>query len=274
VTSGQAHASRSLRFSIVDFLNARPLTWGLLRKPPAGIEVSRDLPSVCADKLARGDADVGLIPSIEYQRIPGLRVVPGLGIAASSEVRSVLLVSNVSRERIRSVALDPASRTSAVLTRIILSRRYGISPKYVDGGVDADAADARLVIGDPALKTRLAGQVVLDLAAEWRAFTGRSFIFAFWAVREGADTQLAERIVRESRDAARESFDELVREEASETGLSEAVVSDYLRHSLHYELDRSDFGGLELFYRLAAEMERIPSPRPIEFVTHAVTRAS
>lgn len=261
-----------MRFSVVDFLNARPLTWGLLRNPPPGVEVSRDMPSVCADKLARGEADVGLIPSIEYQRIPGLRVVPGLGIAASSEVRSVLLVSRVSREKIRSVALDPASRTSAALTRILLSRRYGLSPAYVDGGgLDADTADARLIIGDPALKTRLSGQVVLDLAAEWRAFTGRSFLFAFWAVRSGADGQLAERIVRASRDAARDHFDELVREESAETGLSEAVVADYLQHSLHYELDRGDFGGLELFYRLAAELSVTGPARPLDFISHGLT---
>jgi chorismate dehydratase len=254
-----------LRVSLVDFLNARPLTWGLLHEPPDGVSVSRDLPSACADKLARGDADVGLIPSIEYQRIPGLRVVAGLGIAASSEVRSVLLVSKVSRERIRSVALDPASRTSAALTRILLSRRYGVAARFEEGGAD-EGTDARLVIGDPALKTRLAGQVVLDLAAEWRAFTGRSFVFAFWAVREGVDGAAAESAVRASRHSARDHFDELVREEARETGLSEAVVEDYLRHSLHFELDRGDLGGLELFYAIAAEEGLIAAARPLEFV--------
>ena len=41
-----------LRISVVDFLNARPLTWGLLQDPPPGVAVSRDLPSVCAAKLA------------------------------------------------------------------------------------------------------------------------------------------------------------------------------------------------------------------------------
>ena len=253
-----------MRFSVVDFLNARPLTWGLLREPPPGVEVSRDLPSVCADKLARGEADVGLIPTIEYQRIPGLRVIPDLGIAASSEVRSVLLVSKVSRESIRSVALDPASRTSAALTRIILERRYGVRPRFVEGE-DPDA-DARLVIGDPALKTRLNGCVVLDLAAEWRAFTGRAFVFAFWAVRAGVDGREAGRIVQASRDRARAEFPRLVEEEASESGLAPAVVEDYLRHSLHFELDRSDFGGLELFYRLSAEAGIIPEARPIDFV--------
>jgi chorismate dehydratase len=250
-----------LRISVVDFLNARPLTWGLLHAPPTGLEVSRDAPSVCAAKLASGEADVGLIPSIECQRIPGLSVVGGLGIAASSEVRSVLLVSDVSRDRIRSVALDPASRTSAALTRILLKRVYGLQPEYRD-----DSADARLIIGDPALKTRLNGHVVLDLAAEWRAFTGRSFVFAVWAVRDGADADLAARAVRASRALSLSEFPRLVREGAGETGLSEPVVEDYLRHSLHFELTPEDVGGMELFYRLAAEEGLIPAPRVLPLI--------
>ncbi len=252
---------RLLRVSVVDFLNARPLTWGLLHEPPAGVEVSRDVPSVCAAKLASGEADVGLIPSIEYQRIPGLRVVPRLGIAASSEVRSVLLVSDVSRERIRSVALDPASRTSAALTRILLKRVYGLNPEYRDG-----ASDARLIIGDPALKTRLNGHVVLDLAAEWRAFSGHPFVFAFWAVREDRATPEVEGLLRASRAKALAQFDRLVRDEAASTGLSAPVVEDYLRHALHFDLDDGDLEGLRLFYRLAAEERLIPEARSLEFV--------
>lgn len=251
-----------IRFSVVDFLNARPLTRGLLEDPPAGVTVSRDAPSVCAEKLASGEADVGLIPSIEYQRIPDLKVVHGLGIAAASEVRSVLLVSSVSREKIRSVALDAASRTSAALTRLLLKRRYAIDPTY---GAPAGAADASLVIGDPALKTRLNGHVVLDLAAEWRAFSGHSFVFAFWAMRPGAPEADVARIVRASYEAGRRDFPALVAAEADRSGLSPAVVEDYLRHSLHYELDSDDLAGLDLFYRLAAEDGLIGRPRPLDF---------
>src|SRR5260370_13681254 len=123
-----------LRISLVRFVTGRPVTWGLLQEPPTSVSVSRDLPSVCAQKLADGSADVGLIPSIEYQRIPNLRAVPGLGIAAASEVRSVLLVSDVSREKIRSVGLDPASRTSAALVRVLLERVYGLEPEYRESG--------------------------------------------------------------------------------------------------------------------------------------------
>jgi chorismate dehydratase len=258
-----------IRISVVDFLNARPLVWGLLHDPPPGVSVSRDLPSVCADKLARGEADVGLIPSIEYQRIPGLRIVPGLGIAAASEVRSVLLVSKVSREKIRSVSLDPASRTSAALTRLLLKRRYNLEPRYEESapaGEAPAAADARLVIGDPALKARLNGFVVLDLAAEWRALSGHPFVFAFWAVAPGVRAAGLEDLLRGSFEAGRRDFAGLSRHEARQSGLSEEVVEDYLRHSLHYELTAGDFEGLDLFYRLAAEERLIPAVRPIAFL--------
>jgi chorismate dehydratase len=254
-------------------LNARPLTWGLLHEPPPGVAVSRDAPSVCAARLASGEVDVGLIPSIEYQRIPDLKVVSGLGIAAASEVRSVLLVSNVSRAKIRSVSLDPASRTAAALVRILLKRVYGIQPAYretEDGRRKttgkSDSTDAALIIGDPALKTRLNGHVVLDLAAEWRAFSGHPFVFAFWAVRASFATPEVAAVVRGSYEAARAQFADLVREEAAQTGLSEPVVEDYLSHALHYELDEGDIEGLELFYRLAAEDGLIPAARPLEFL--------
>lgn len=249
-----------LRISVVDFLNARPLTWGLLHEPPPGVEVFRDTPSACAARLASGEVDAGLIPSIEYQRIPDLKAVAGLGIAASSEVRSVLLVSDVSRERIRSVSLDPASRTSAALTRILLKRVYGLSPEYRDRD-----ADARLVIGDPALKTRLNGHVVLDLAALWRSFSGHPFVFAFWAIRASSASPETVAVLRRSYEAGLARLDAIVREEAAGSGLSEAVVEDYLRHALHFELDAGDLDGLRLFYRLAVEEGLLERERPIEY---------
>jgi chorismate dehydratase len=243
-----------VRVSIVDFLNARPLVWGLLTAPPAGVEVSRDLPSVCADKLREGRADAGLIPSIEFHRIPDLVRVEGLGIAADSEVRSVLLVSRVSREKIRSVRFDPASRTSAALVQILLKRKYGISPEHGD-----ESADSELIIGDPALKANLRGRVVLDLASEWRSFTGYPFVFAFWAVRREAWSDEVRKTLFDSYRASLSDFDAMVDSEIAtsrssfQKPLSRAMVEDYLRHCLHYELTEADERGLDLFACWARE---------------------
>ena len=129
-----------------------------------------------------------------------------------------------------------------------------------------EKADARLIIGDPALKTRLNGHVVLDLAAEWRAFSGHPFVFAFWAVRESAATAEVTALLRRSHAIGIHQFDRLVREESAASGLSEPVVEDYLRHALHFELDAGDLEGLSVFYRLAAEDGLIPEARPLRFV--------
>jgi chorismate dehydratase len=159
-------------------------------------------------------------------------------------VRSVLLVSSVSREKIRSVRLDPASRTSAALVRILLKRRYGLSPE-----VRESEADAELVIGDPALKADLQGRVALDLASEWRGLTGFPFVFAFWAVRSGVFTTSLRDALFEAYRSSMANFEAMV---ASEK-LSPAMVEDYLRHCLHYELTEADEKGLDLFARWARE---------------------
>ena len=243
-----------MRISLVDFLNARPLVWGFLESPPPGFSIFRDMPSACADKLRSGQADVGLIPSIELWRIPGLRRIEGLGIAAESEVRSVLLVSKVSREKIRRLKLDPASRTSAALSRIILKRRYSAEPQIVLEGEDAE-----LIIGDPAMKADLQGRVVLDLASEWRALTGYPFVFAVWAARRDAWSEALQNAIFDSYRASQRAFDAMVASEIDSASaragvrLTPAMVEDYLRHSLHYELTDADEKGLELFKRWARE---------------------
>ena len=99
--------------SVVDFVNAWPVTWGFLRGAIEGFLPITDVPSACAERLARGEVQAGIIPAIEAARIPGVRIVRGVGIAAWERVRSVLLVSRVPFERVRSVALDTSSRSSA-----------------------------------------------------------------------------------------------------------------------------------------------------------------
>jgi chorismate dehydratase len=108
--------------------------------------------------------------------------------------------------------------------------------------------------------------VVLDLAAEWRAFSGHSFVFAFWAVREEAASPEVSAMLRRSYEEGRAGFTTLAAEEAEHTGLSPAVVEDYLRHALHYELDSGDLDGLDLFYRFAEEDGLIPRARPLDFL--------
>src|SRR5260370_25590503 len=146
-----------LRISIVEYLNTAPLVWGFTNGPLAGrYELSFSVPSLCAEALRAGAVDVALIPSIEYQRMEGGVALPEISIAAKREVRSLLLLANKPIERARRVALDPSSRSTQALVRLLCAGRWKISPEFVQAAPDPAAmladADAALVIGDPALR--------------------------------------------------------------------------------------------------------------------------
>lgn len=224
-----------------------------------GIERITDIPSACADRLARDEVDAGLIPSVEAARIPGIRIVRGIGIASRERVRSVLLASKVPFERIQSVALDIASRSSNAMVRILLEDLYGLRPDYHTAAPDLEEMlrhyDAGLIIGDPALKTDLTGIRFLDLAEAWRRLTGLPFVFALWAVRPN----VAPEPFLWARDFGKRHLDEAVAAAAERTRLPQDVLREYLDGNLHHDLDEDDERGLAEFYRRASDRGLIES---------------
>jgi len=184
-----------VRISGVQYLNTAPLVWGFTHGPLQGkYDLSFTLPSQCAEQLARGEADVAIIPSIECQRVPGLVVLPGISIASKHEVRSLLILSRVPIEEVLRLALDTSSRATAALVRLLVAgwwSRRGARISFASAAPDLAAmlqeADAALIIGDPALRLAErhdAGEPLLpgrktqlytyDVVSEWRAWTGRT----------------------------------------------------------------------------------------------------
>ena len=132
-------------------------------------DVDFRIPAECADRMASGAADIGIIPSFELTR-QNLDIIPGAGIACHGAVRSILLIARCPAARIRTLAVDSSSRTSVQLARVILERKYGAAVETIPHIPDLDAmlriADAALVIGDPALRIdpdRLPCHVYLSL---------------------------------------------------------------------------------------------------------------
>jgi len=259
-----------LRVGIVNFLNSKPLAWGFLKGHHADLFApSYHPPAMVARLLAQGNLDVGLIPSIEVQRIPNLRVLPDMCIAARHEVRSVLLVSRGPVEDIRRVALDQNSRTSATLVRILLKERYGLDPEYLHDRPDPERmlaeADAALIIGDPALRVDRERYRIIDLAAEWHELTERPFVFAVWAVRPEVDIPDLPFYFKSSLRYGLSSLDTVVREAAAELNLDSSEVRSYLTENLSFVLRQEEIEGLEEFYRRAHAHGLILEPKPIEF---------
>ena len=257
-------APKILRVSLIDYVNTWPLTWGFLQGAGERVELLHDTPAACAARLARGEVDAGLIPAVEAARIPGVRLVRGVGIAARERVRSVVLVSRRplvgEAAKIRTVALDVSSRSSAAMVRILLRDLCRLEPEYHEAVPDLSEMlrhyDAALLIGDPALTANLEGMHVLDLAEGWRRLTGLPFVFAVWAVRPSVPPEP----FLWSRDYGKRHVPELVDAAVRRTGLPRELVATYLEGNLHHDLDETDEKGLAEFYLRAHRHGLIPSP--------------
>lgn len=263
---------QKLRVGIVDYLNSRPLAWDFLSGALSErYEALYEPPARVADMLAAGEIDIGLIPSIEYQRIPGLSVIPGSCVASDSAVRSVLLVSNVPFAEIESLALDENSRTSATLVKILLKELYGAEPESTQAHPDLEAMlaenDAALIIGDPALRIPMEEGRVLDLATAWRQLTGLPFVFAFWAIRSEAERPGLAADFSASARRGQRNLGVLAHEAGRELELAEDYLLDYLRHNLSFDLGEPEISGLEEYFRRAAKLLGQAEPEPLRFVS-------
>ncbi|MEO6120203.1 MAG: menaquinone biosynthesis protein [Terriglobales bacterium] len=261
-----------LRVSAISFLNTAPLMWdfdhGELRQK---YRVDYTLPSACAELLRQGMADIGIIPVAAYASVPGLVVIPDIAIAAKGPVKSILLISKVPVEKIKTVAADTSSRSSVALLEVLFAKFYGARPTFVPMAPKLKpmlkACDAALVIGDPALLANAAGYEVRDLAAEWHRLTGKAFVFAFWAVRKEAATAELVRDFQQSRDhgLVPENLAKTAREWAVRLGLPEGEIVSYLRNNVFYYLDADCLAGLKLFYQYAAEVGALERAAGVEF---------
>src|SRR3954470_1302614 len=191
----------TVRVGAVNYLNTKPLIYDLEALAPEA-ELVLDVPSRLADRLADGRLDVALIPVIEYFRAGCYSLVPAIAIASRGPVLSVTLFSRRPWGEIRRVALDAGSRTSAALTQVLLRKRHGVAPEVTPLAMEQNAedvdADAVLLIGDRAMRACLPGFVhAYDLAQEWFAWPGLPFVYAVWAVRDGADLAGVDRALAE-----------------------------------------------------------------------------
>jgi chorismate dehydratase len=275
--------------SIVKYLNAVPLAWGILEgSQKADFDPILSTPAECADQLAKASVDIGLIPSIEFQRIKGCRIVPGPAVASLYHVRSVILVSVLPLWKVKTVACDSGSRTSVALAKIIFDEFYHIRPDFkpADPHLPNMLAqnDAALLIGDNALKfmeqndrpnlerqkplLRLGSEPleVFDLAERWRFLTGLPFVFAFWAVRDGFKDSGVVEVLKASRDFGVANIPTIAEKYGELLQIKKAFVQAYLERNVHYYMDQSCLESLQLFYEKAARVGAIKSVRSLQFI--------
>jgi chorismate dehydratase len=261
------------------YLNSAPLVYSFSDGSLKGRYsfIGDAAPSRCSAMLESRECEIALIPVIEYQRIPGLRIIPDIAVASKYRVRSVLLAARRPLEEVRTVALDSSSRTSQTLVKILFLRRYGRLPDFIQRTPELscrnmlESSDAALVIGDPAMRLGASanefGLRIYDLADEWRAMTGLPFAFAVWAVYEDL-LELVPDIVTDLIAAKLEGIDNIEKIASRYSAEIDLPLSDllyYLRENVNYDLDEENLAGLRRYFLLAEECGLIPQARELHF---------
>lgn len=242
------------RLGCVPYLNARPLLHGL--------EAELAVPSLLAGHFASGRYDAALLPVFETLHRPAPRIADGFGICSHGPVRSVIVAHRQPLSATHEIVLDPASRTSANLLRLLATSCWKIPVALVTGSPDPLAA--RLLIGDPALDFQARqdpGWMITDLGQAWTTWTGLPFVFAVWTLAESAPHGLPGVL----RSAAVAGL-------ASRAGIAAlepdpAAALDYLTRAVRYELGPPEKQAIETFRSLLSDIALLPpGPGPLEYV--------
>jgi cyclic dehypoxanthinyl futalosine synthase len=261
---------KRLRLAAVSFLNARPITYGIEKGLVGGdrFELRLDLPSRCAAAVASGDADLALMPLAAYAASDqDLRIVPGISVASYGDVRTVVLAGQVPWEELTEIALDGASRTSQMLSRLLTKNR-GLSPTFIetphDHIVDAvEGTRGALIIGDAGLGIEGRFPYLYDLGGQWLDRVGLPFVYAVWAGRADAVTPDDVVLFQESLRLGLANRDQIARDFAAESGLPADLCERYLRDHIRYGLGAYEISGADAFLARSHEAGLLPRRRSV-----------
>ena len=233
----------------VSYLNTKPLLYGLLRSPIQE-ELFMDLaiPSECARRLVAGEADIALVPVAVIPELPNARIISDYCIGADGKVDTVCIYSEVPLAEVTHLYLDHHSRTSRMLTQLLLEEYWRTSPQLLnasEGYIEKiGGTTAGLVIGDRTIGLDRRFPYVYDLAEAWKDHTGLPFVFAAWVTTKPLDEGFVQRFNQALR-AGMEHLPELQLLLSSPDPAFDLV--DYFTNSISYELDEPKRAALERF---------------------------
>ena len=186
------------RVVAVSYLNTKPLLYGLVR---SGLqeELRMDLaiPSECARRLMAGEADIALMPVAVIPELPEAHVISDYCIGCDGKVATVAIYGDVPLEEMTAIYLDHHSRTSVMLTRLLLQEYWRKDVQLLqaeEGYIERIGGTVGgLVIGDRAIGLEERFAYDYDLGEAWKAHTGLPFVFAAWVARKPLEPAFIER---------------------------------------------------------------------------------
>lgn len=241
---------KKIKVGIVNYLNTKPLLYGLQRPPIIDeIELIPAYPSRLAQMLANDEVDIGLVPVAALPQLGSWYLASDYCIGTEGEIASVCLFSEVPMSEIRKVYLDYQSRSSVALLKWLMREYWGIEPEIVEASdesyrMEIKGTTAGLVIGDRALEQRRISTFIYDLGSEWRSITGLPFVFATWVSRKPMSPEFID-MFNQGNALGLDHIDEIV----AQTPYSAYDLKKYYKIHLSYHLDDRKKAGMERFLR-------------------------
>lgn len=244
-----------IRVGIVNYLNTKPLIYGLERAPIKDlIELVGAYPARLAEMLQNDEVDLGLIPIAAIPELSSYHIVGDYCIGTEGEIASVCLFSEVPIHEIKTVYLDYQSRSSVSLLKWLMKEYWDIQPEIVHAKDEnyrnlISGTTAGLVIGDRALEQRKISTFIFDLGSEWRSITGLPFVFAAWVSKKKLDDEFI-RLFNEANAMGLQKIDEIVKD----TPFDLYDLKKYYTLHLSYKLDESKRKGMEKFLSVLQDL--------------------
>jgi chorismate dehydratase len=250
------------RIGSVPYLNARPLLEGLGKV--TGEKIFLDHPAGLHEAILRGQLQVALLPVVSYLENRELKIIPGTGIACDGEVKSVKVFHNKSKVDLSNtecIFLDPLSKTSQRLLKVLLVKKYDRNLDEIQWATRPEHADSVLQIGDEALKNSHFGNSQ-DLGLEWKELTGLPFVFACWLTSSPITQDLLTHL-HNAKMLGLQKLDEIAQSQEI-IDPEDALV--YLRDHIKYHIAGPDLVGLKLFFDWVGELENQDYDTSLRFV--------
>jgi chorismate dehydratase len=237
-----------IRISAVSYTNTKPFLYGIEHTDIINkIELSLDMPSDCAQKLIDNKVDIGLIPVAATLNLPEWHLVSDFCIGAVGAVNSVFIFSSCPIEEVETLQLDPQSRSSNNLAKVLLKNHWKLEPELISDSPEygnlTNEKTAFVQIGDRTFGKAGNYLYVYDLAAEWTKFTGLPFTFAAWI----ANKPIPKSFINEFNHALQYGLDHRADLFEEMTMRNDFDLKDYLMHKIDYPLTDDKKKALYLF---------------------------
>ena len=248
------------RVSIVSYLNSKPFLYGLTQSFLAGeIELSLDIPSKVAAKLAFNQADVGLIPVAGLEDLDDYQIISDYCIGSVGKVKTVVMVSDVPLEQVETVLMDYQSRSSVLLAKVLAKFYWKKSFIWENTcndfhNISIKGNTAGVIIGDRVFEIENKFNYIYDLGEEWNNFTRLPFVFAVWASNKNVSESFEKEFNRALAFGI-ENTDKIVRIEKN--NYQNVDIADYFAQNISFELDNEKRAGMKKFLELAQKLELV-----------------